>query len=145
MCQNNVIKPAHVYYREKYCTVIAFPMDDQQTISSIENAIRATFEQNRKGVCLSSRRLNQAYKRNGKKKTSNHYRRTKRLRRAYERDTNRWMVHEILSENDFIEIQDEMIHNWQTRIFGRQVQQSAMGYIKAKLKTYVISRSYPST
>ena len=48
MCRNNVVKPAHVYDQEKYCTVIAFPMDDQQTISSIENAMRAAFEQNRK-------------------------------------------------------------------------------------------------
>ena len=48
MCRNNVVKPAHVYDQEKYCTVIAFPMDDQTTVSNIENAMRATFEQNRK-------------------------------------------------------------------------------------------------
>ena len=108
-----------------------------------------------KGVKLASNRVNQAYKRNGKKKTNNHYRRVKKLSCAYERDTNRRLskankaVHEILSKNDFIAIQDEMIHNWHAGIFGRQVQHSAMGYIKAKLKTnlktYVVSRSYPST
>ena len=47
------------------------------------------------------------------------------------------------------EAEDEMIHNWQAGLFGRRVQHSAMGYIKAKLKTnlktYVVSRSYPST
>lgn len=79
-----------------------------------------------KGVKLASKRLNQAYKRNGRKKTGNHYRRAKKLRRAY-----------------------EMIHNWQSGLFGRQVQHSAMGYIKAKLKTnlktYVVPRSYSST
>ena len=46
MCRNNVVKPAHVYDKEKYCTVIAFPM--QTTLSNIENAMRAAFEQNRK-------------------------------------------------------------------------------------------------
>ena len=46
-------------------------------------------------------------------------------------------------------MQDEMLHNWHAGLFGKQVQHSAMGYIKAKLKTnlktYVVSRSYPST
>ena len=108
-----------------------------------------------KGVKLSSKRMNQAYKRNGKKKTNNHYMRVKKLCRAYERDKNRLqdkankVVHEILSRNDFVAIQDEMFHNWHSGLFGKQVQHSAMGYIKAKLKTnlktYVVSRSYPST
>ena len=108
-----------------------------------------------KGVKLASKRVNESYKRNGKKKTGNHYRRVKKLRRAYERDKNRRLdkankaVHEILSGNDFVAIQDEMIHNWHTGLFGKQVQHSAMGYIKTKLtnnlKTYVVSRSYPST
>lgn len=108
-----------------------------------------------KGVKLASKQVNQAYKRNGKKKTSNHNRRVKKLRRAYERDTNRRhdkankAVNEILSKNDFIAIQEEMIHNWHAGLFGRRVQYSAMGYIKAKLqtnlKTYVVLRSYPST
>lgn len=108
-----------------------------------------------KGVKLASKRLNRAYKRNGKRRSNNHNRRVKKLRRAYERDTNRRVdkankaVHEILSRNDFVAIQDEMIHNWHTGLFGRCVQHSAMGYIKAKLqtnlKTYVVSRSYPST
>ena len=77
-----------------------------------------------KGVNLASKRLNQAYKRNGKRKTSNHYRRVTKLRRAYERDNNRRLdkankaVHEILSSNDFVAIQDEMLHNWQAGLFG---------------------------
>ena len=92
-----------------------------------------------KGVKLASKRLNQAYKR----------------RRAYERDRNRRtdnankVVHEILANNDFVAIQDEMIHNWHAGLFGKQVQHSAMGYIKAKLKnnfkTHVVARNYPST
>ena len=46
-------------------------------------------------------------------------------------------------------MQDEVIHNWHAGLFGKSVQHSAMGYIKVKLKTklktYVVSRSYPST
>ena len=75
-----------------------------------------------------------------KKKTNNHYRRVQKLRRAYERYKNRRIdkankaVNEILSSNDFVVMQDEMIRNWQAGLFGKQVQESAMGYIKAKLK-----------
>ncbi|MBR1439209.1 MAG: transposase [Synergistaceae bacterium] len=108
-----------------------------------------------KGVKLASKKMNQSYKRTGKKKTNNHKRLAIKLCRAYERDTNRRLdkakkvIHEILSRNDFVAIQDEMIHNWHKGLFGKQVQHSAMGYIKAKLKNnfkaYVISRSYPST
>ncbi len=71
------------------------------------------------GVKLASKRINQAYKRNGKKKSNNHDRRAKKLRRAYEKDKNRRLdkanraVHEILSRNDFVAMQDEMIHSWQ--------------------------------
>ena len=57
MCRNNVVKPAHIYGQEKYCAVIAFPMDDQQTISSIENAMRAAFEQNRKKLIENGKEL----------------------------------------------------------------------------------------
>ena len=42
-----------------------------------------------------------------------------------------------------------MIRNWQKGLFGKQVQHSAMGYIKRRLKTnpktIVVSRSFPST
>ena len=132
---------------------IDFGIEHNLTLSNGETIDICVSES--KGVKLASKRLNQAYKRNGRKKTSNYYRRVKKLRRAYERDSNRRQdkankaVHEILSSNDFVAIQDEMIHNWQGGLFGRQVQHAAMGYIKAKLKsnlkTYVVSRSYPST
>ena len=108
-----------------------------------------------KGVKLASKRQNQAYKRNGQKKTNNHYRLVKKLQRAYERGRNKRIdkankaIHDIISSNDFVAIQDEMIHNWHAGLFGKQVQHSAMGYIRAKLKnnfkTYVVARSYPST
>ena len=108
-----------------------------------------------KGVKLASKKVNKSYKSNGKKKTRNHYRRVNRLRAAYEKDVNRRIdkankiINLILLNNDFVAIQDEMIHNWHAGLFGRQVQHSAMGYIKAKLmknfKVHVVARSYPST
>ena len=132
---------------------IDFGIEHNLTLSSGESIDICVPES--KGVKLASKRLNQAYERNGGKKTNNHNRRAAKLRRAYERDTDRRqdkankVIHEILSRNDFVAIQDEMIHNWHAGLFGKQVQHSAMGYIKAKLKnnlkTYVISRSYPST
>ena len=106
-----------------------------------------------KGVKLASKKVNKSYKSNGKKKTRNHYRRVNRLRAAYEKDVNRRIdkankiINLILLNNDFVAIQDEMIHNWHAGLFGRQVQHSAMGYIKAKLmknfKVHVVARSYP--
>ena len=55
----------------------------------------------------------------------------------------------MLKNYDFIAIQDEMIAGWHHGIFGKQVQHSAMGFIKAKLKTsskvHVVPRSFPST
>ena len=112
---------------------IDFGIEHNLTLSSGETIDICVSES--KGVKLASKRLNQAYKRNGKKKTSNHYRRAKKLRRAYERDSNRRQdkankaVHEILSSNDFVAMQDEMIHNWQAGLFGRRVQHSAMGWL----------------
>ena len=105
---------------------IDFGIEHNLTLSSGETIDICVPES--KGVKLASKRLNQAYKRNGKKKTSNHYRRVKKLRRACERDSNSRLdkankaVHEILLNNDFVAIQDEMIHNWQAGLFGRQVQ-----------------------
>ena len=57
ICRNNVIKPTRIYDQEKYCTVIAFPMDDERTISSIENAMRAAFNQNRKKLSEDGKEL----------------------------------------------------------------------------------------
>lgn len=108
-----------------------------------------------KKVRLASRRLNKSYHRSGNKKSHNHSKRRNALRIAYEKDANRrrelanQTVHNILAENDLVAIQDEMIHNWHAGLFGKQVQHSAMGFIKAKLKTsfkvHVVERSFPST
>ena len=108
-----------------------------------------------KGTKLAGRRMNKALSRNGNIKSNRHYKRLQKVRRAYEKDTNRRKdlankaVHEILKNYGFIAIQDEMIHNWHKGLFGRQVQQSAMGVIKTELKksssVHVVSRNYPST
>ena len=46
-------------------------------------------------------------------------------------------------------MQDEMIANWHSGLFGKQVQHSSMGFIKAKLKNslkvHVVETSFPST
>lgn len=108
-----------------------------------------------KGVKLASKRVNKSLHKNKKKKTNNHKKRRESLRRAYEKQNNikqnlvNQIVHNILKDNDFIAIQDEMIAGWQKGIFGKQVQHSAMGSIKAKLKksskTHVVERSFAST
>ena len=108
-----------------------------------------------KGTKLASRRMNKALSHNGNQKSNKHYKRKNKVRKAYEKDKNRRKdlankaVHEILNNYDFIAIQDEMIHNWQKGIFGKQVQHSAIGVIKEELKNssgvYVVSRDFPST
>ena len=108
-----------------------------------------------KGVKLASRRMHRSYHKNGGKKTSNHRKRVKRVQAAYEklnnrkRDISNKVVSQILSENDFIAIQDEMISAWHKGLFGKQVQHSSMGFIKRRLKTnrqvYTVERAYPST
>ena len=102
-----------------------------------------------------SKRLNRSFKRNGNKKTENHKKRKSQLQRAYEKQNNikqnhaNQIVHEITHKYGFIGIQDEMISNWHKGLFGKQVQQSCMGSIKAKLKNnfkvHVVERSFPST
>ncbi|MBR0278356.1 MAG: hypothetical protein IJQ75_00055 [Synergistaceae bacterium] len=113
---------------KSFCNCI--PLRQYNTTYRIDFLHKLVRIQN-KGVKLASKRLNQAYKRNGQKKANNHYRRIKKLRRAYERDRNRRtdnankVVHEILANNEFVAIQDEMIHNWHAGLFGKQVQHSA--------------------
>jgi putative transposase len=59
------------------------------------------------------------------------------------------LVHKIREEYDIFAMQDEMIACWHKGLFGRQVQRSAIGRVKAMLwnspQTIVVSRSFPST
>lgn len=116
-----------------------------------------------KKIKLASRRFNRAYSKNLKlgmskseaKKTKNHFKRKQKVQIAYEKlsdkkkDSAYKEINRLKSNYDLIAIQDEMIKAWHSGIFGRQVQMSNMGFIKAALKnnakTYVVETSYPST
>ena len=102
-----------------------------------------------------SRKINRQWIKNGRKHSNNNKKRKNQLKVAYQKMSNQRqdvankIVHELLNDYDFIAIQDEMIHNWHSGLFGKWVQNSCMGTIKAKLgnssKVFMIERSYPST
>ena len=108
-----------------------------------------------KGVKLASKRMNKAYVHNGCKNTRNHNKRRAKLRKAYEHQNNvkkdqaNKICSELLKNSEIIAMQDEMIANWHKGWFGKQVQHSAMGFIKEKLKTsskvLLVEKSFPST
>jgi len=77
------------------------------------------------------------------------------LRKEYESLSNRRkdkankIVSKLLTENQMVVMQDENIKGWHKGLFGKQVQHSALGNIKAKLKlskqVIVVRQSFPST
>lgn len=75
------------------------------------------------------------------------------FQRANERRNNRKKdsVNKLISylKRFEINIQDEMIKQWQSGRFGKAISESAMGEIKSELKkdshTHVVARSFPST
>ena len=89
-----------------------------------------------------------------KKGSSNRYRAVKLLRKEYQklgsrkRDTANKIVHELL-EHEHIYMQDENISGWHKGLFGRTVQHSVLGLIKAKLmkneRVIVLPKSVPTT
>ena len=99
------------------------------------------------------RKMNRLYAKNGK--TKKHGKRVAMIRRDYQKMENRKndkankLVHDIVTGYDMFAIQDEMINAWHKGLFGRSVQHSAMGRVKAKLKnsprTIVVAKSFPST
>ena len=133
---------------------IDFGIENNLVFSDGREPINISVPESR-GTKLAAKRMNKALTRNENRKSNKHYKRLQKVRRAYEKDANRRKdlankaVHEILSNYRFIAIQDEMIHNWHKGLFGRQVQHSAMGVIKAELKkssnVHVVSREFPST
>lgn len=114
-----------------------------------------------KKIKLASRRFNRsAYKAKklgvkNIKHGKNHNKRRRKLKKAYQhvvnqrKDLANKAVHKLLAENSFIAMQDELITLWRKGWFGRQVQWSALGEIKAQLKrsskTRVIESGFPST
>ena len=77
------------------------------------------------------------------------------IRREYEKLANRrrakanQVYHDITEGRKLIVMQDENIKGWHKGLFGRQVQFSALGTLKAKLKSsdnvLIIDRFFPST
>ena len=89
-----------------------------------------------------------------KKGSSNRYKARRLLHRAYQklssrkRDTANKIVHELL-EHEHIYMQDENISGWHKGLFGRTVQHSVLGLVKAKLtrneRVTVLSSREPTT
>ena len=77
------------------------------------------------------------------------------IRREYEKLANKrrakanQVYHDITKGRKLIVIQDENIKGWHKGLFGRQVQNSALGTLKAKLSAnpnvLVVDRFFPST
>ena len=73
-----------------------------------------------------------------KKGSSNRYKARKLLQRAYQKLTSRKrdvankIVHELL-EHEHVYMQDENLSGWHKGLFGRTVQHSVLGLVKAKL------------
>ena len=73
-----------------------------------------------------------------KKGSSNRYKARKLLQRAYQKLTSRKkdvankIVHELL-EHERVYMQDENLSGWHKGLFGRTVQHSVLGLVKAKL------------
>ena len=77
------------------------------------------------------------------------------IQREYERLANKRrdkankIYHDITKGRSLIVMQDENIKGWHKGLFGRQVQNSALGTLKSKLKSnpnvIVIDRFFPST
>lgn len=78
-----------------------------------------------------------------------------KLRKEYERIANRRqdkankIVSKLLTENQVVVMQDENIKGWHKGLFGKQVQNSALGTIKSKLKlskqVILVDKWYPTT
>ena len=89
-----------------------------------------------------------------KKGSSNRYKARKLLQRAYQnltsrkKDTANKIVHELL-EHEHVYMQDENISGWHKGLFGRTVQHSVLGLVKAKLihnkRVTVLSSREPTT
>ena len=78
-----------------------------------------------------------------------------RIQREYERLANKrrakanQVYHDIVTDRGLVVMQDENIKGWHKGLFGKQVQNSALGTLKSKLKAnenvLMINRFFPST
>ena len=89
-----------------------------------------------------------------KKGSSNRYKARKLLQKAYQKltsrkgDTAKKIVHELL-EHEHVYMQDENLKGWHKGLFGRTVQHSILGLVKAKLvhseRVTLLSSREPTT
>ena len=90
-----------------------------------------------------------------KKGSNNRYKLRLKVQKEYDRVVNRRndagnkIVNYLLTNYSTVYFQDEMVKAWHSGRFGRTVQNSCLGRVKAKLKaspnTVMIERSFPST
>ena len=107
-------------------------------------------------ITLSKRIKNLQRKLSRQVKGSKNYIKTLiKIRRSYDRlsnkkeDISNKIVNYLLTHYSNIIIQDEMIKNWHSGLFGKQVQYSILGRVKAKLvnnpRVVVLDRCVPTT
>lgn len=100
------------------------------------------------------KKLQRIYSR--KKKGSKQARKVNhQIRKEYEHITNQKkdktnkITSYLKKEYDHIYMQDEMIKSWHQGLFGKQIQHSALGAIKSRLKrlesVHLVERSFPTT
>ena len=146
--------PKKEYTETNKIVGIDFGIENNLNFSDDRDAFNCCIKES-EYIKLLSRRINRSWHKNGNKHSNNNKKRIEKLKIAYQKLSNKrkdkanQIVHTLLNEYDFIAIQDEMIHNWQSGLFGKQIQNSCMGTIKMKLKNsskvFIISKSVPST
>ena len=90
-----------------------------------------------------------------RKGSKNYVKTVQSIRREYQKISNikndraNKIVHELLANSGIVFMQDEMVHNWHSGLFGKQVQVSILGRLKAKLTRHprvcVISKKCTTT
>ena len=146
--------PKKEYTKTNKMVGIDFGIENNLNFSDSRDAFNCCVKEN-KYIKRLSRKINRQWIKNSCKHSNNNKKRIEKLKIAYQKLSNKRndkankIVHTLLNEYDFIAIQDEMIHNWQSGLFGKQIQNSCMGTIKMKLKNsskvFIISKSFPST
>ena len=121
-----------------------------------DTIITSNGEKFRVRVETSSRLKGLQRKLSRQQKGSKNYAKTvQEIRREHQRLSNikndraNKIVHSLLDNSGIVYMQDEMIHNWHSGWFGKQVQVSILGRLKAKLVNHprvcVINRSCATT
>ena len=105
-----------------------------------DTLITSTGEKYHVRVETSSRLKGLQRKLSRQQKGSRNYTKTvQEIRREYQRLSNikndhaNKIVHSLLDSSGIVYMQDEMVHNWASGLFGKQVQVSILGRLKAKL------------